>query len=78
MESWAAENRHETCCTRLDDFDWVIPPCDLVERLARPEGTRNYRTLRIEVAAVEPSCFPVAVQTRPQVGCDPDLPLPVY
>ena len=32
----------------------------------------------IEVAAVEPSCFPVVVQTRPQVGCDPALPLPVY
>ena len=22
--------------------------------------------------------LPVVVQTRPQVGCDPDLPLPVY
>ena len=26
---------------------------------------------------MEPLCLPVVVQTRPQVGCDPDLPLPV-
>ena len=38
VESWAVENRHETCCALLDDFDWVIPSCDLVGRLARPEG----------------------------------------
>ena len=25
-----------------------------------------------------PLALPVVVQTRPQVGCDPDLPLPVY
>ena len=30
------------------------------------------------MAAVEPLCFPVVVQTRPQVGCDPDLSLPMY
>ena len=30
------------------------------------------------MASVEPSCFPVVVRTRPQVDCDPDLPLPVY
>ena len=29
----------------------------------------------IEVAAVEPLCFHVVVQTRPQVGCDPALPV---
>ena len=27
---------------------------------------------------MEPLCFPVVVQTRPQVGCDPDLSLPMY
>ena len=32
----------------------------------------------IEVATAEPSCFPVVVQTRPQVICDTALPLPVY
>ena len=26
---------------------------------------------------MEPLCLPVVVQMRPQVGCDPDLPLPV-
>ena len=29
-------------------------------------------------AAAVPLALPVVVQTRPQVGCDPDLPLPVY
>ena len=24
--SWAPGNRHGTCCARLDDFDWVVPP----------------------------------------------------
>ena len=28
--------------------------------------------------AAVPLALPVVVQTRPQVGCDPDLPLPVY
>ena len=31
----------------------------------------------METAAVEPLCFPVVVQTRPQGGCDPVLPLPM-
>ena len=31
----------------------------------------------IDKATVEPLCFPEVVLTRPQVGCDPDLPLPV-
>ena len=26
--AWASENRHETCCARLDDFSWVVPPYD--------------------------------------------------
>ena len=26
---------------------------------------------------MEPMCLAEVVQTRPQVGCDPDLPLPV-
>ena len=33
--------------------------------------------ISIEMAAVESLCFPVVVQTRPQGGCDPVLPLPV-
>ena len=31
----------------------------------------------IDKTDVEQLCLPVVVQTRPQVGCDPDLPLPV-
>ena len=31
----------------------------------------------MDKTAVEPLCLPVVVQTRLQVGCDPDLPLPV-
>ena len=33
--------RHETCCARLDNFDWLIPPCDLVGRLPMPEGDED-------------------------------------
>ena len=91
VESWAVANRHETCCAWLEDFDWVIPTCDLVGTLARPEGDEELSDIvqdvcdvldefpvGIEVAAVDPLCFPVVIQTRPQVGCDPDWPLPVY
>ena len=24
--AWAPTNRPGTCCARLDDFDWVVPP----------------------------------------------------
>ena len=81
VESWAAENRHEMCCARLDYFG----------RLPRPEGDEDLSDIEqdvcdvpdefpvvMEMTAVEPLCFPVVVQTRPQVGCDPDLLLPVY
>ena len=37
VEAWAAENHHEMCCTRLDNFDWVVPPYDLDMILPRPE-----------------------------------------
>ena len=42
VESWAVENRHETCCAWLDDFNWMIPSCDLVGRLARPVGDEEF------------------------------------
>ena len=90
VEAWAAENRHETCCARLDNFDWVIPPYDLDMILPRPELDEESSDVErdvcdvldefpvgIDKAAVEPLCLPEVVQTRPQVGCDPDLPLPV-
>ena len=93
VEAWAAENRHETCCARLNNFDWVVPPYDLAilpRILPRPElneessdverdiyDVRDEFSVGIDKTAVEPLCLPVVVQTRPQVGCDPDLPLPV-
>ena len=46
VEAWTAENRHETCCARLDDFDWVVPPYDLDRILPRPKLTRSSQTLR--------------------------------
>ena len=89
VESWATENCHETCCAQLDDFDLVIPPCDLVGSLARQEADEDLLGIAydvcdvpdefpvdIEVAAVELSCFPVVVQTRPQVGCNQTCPCP--
>ena len=90
VESWTAENRHETCCARLDDFDWVIPACDLVRRLPRPEGDEELSDIEqdvcdvpdefpvsMETATVESLCFTLVLQTTPQEGCDPVLPLPV-
>ena len=90
VEAWAAENRHETCCARLDNFDWVVPPYDLAMILPRPELDEESSDVErdvcdvpdefpvgIDKTAVELLCLPVVVQTRPQVGCDPDLPLPV-
>ena len=90
VEAWTAENRHETCCARLDNFDWVVPPYDLAMIFPRPELDEESSDAErdvcdipdefpvgIDQTAVEPLCLPVVVQTRPQVGCDPDLPLPV-
>ena len=91
VDSWTAENRYGTCCAQLDNFDWVIPAGDLVGGLPRPEDDDGLSDIepdvcdvpdefpvRMETAAVESLCFPVVVQTRPQGGCDPVLPLPVW
>ena len=88
VEAWATENRHETCCARLDNFDWVVPPYDLAVMLPRPELDEESSDVERDVcdvpdefpvnmdkAAVKPLCLPGVVQTRPQVGCDLDLPL---
>ena len=87
MEAWAVENRHETCCARLDNFDWVVPPYNLDMILPRPELDEESSDVErdvpdefpvgIDKAAVEPLCLPEVVLTRQQVGFDPDLPLPV-
>ena len=88
--AWASENRHDTFCARLDDFDWVVPPYDLdmilPSRELDKESSEFDRDIRVvpekfpvvvNKTAVEPLCLPVIVQTRPQVGCDPDLTFPV-
>ena len=83
--AWASENRHGMCCAQLDDFDWVVPPSDpdmiLPGREMEVEISR-YRDICVlpdefpvvvDKTAVEPLFLPVVVETRPQVGCDPDL-----
>ena len=73
-----------------DNFDWVVPPYDLDMIFPRPELDEESLDVErdvcdvpdefpvgIDKAVVEPLCLPEVVLTRPQVGCDPDLPLPV-
>ena len=60
VESWAVENHHETCCPRLDNFDRVIPPCDLVGRLPRPEGDDELSDIERDACDV-PDEFPVGI-----------------
>ena len=75
VEAWTAENRHETCCARLDNFDWVVPPYDLAMILPRPELDEEPSDVERDVCdvpdelligtdemAVEPLCLPVVIQ----------------
>ena len=84
--AWASENRHGTCCAWLDDFNWVVPPYDPDKILPGremdveiPDVDRDICVLPdefpvvVDRTTVEPLSLPVVVQTRPQVGCDPDL-----
>ena len=84
--AWASENRHETCCARLDDLDWVVLPYDpdmiLPGRemyVEIPDVDRDICILPdefpvvVDKTAVEPLSLPVVVKMRPHVGCDPDL-----
>ena len=85
--AWASENRHETCCARLDDFNWVVPPYDpdiIVPGreldVEIPDVDRDICVLPdefpvVHISAAEMLSLPVVVQTRPQVVCDPDLDL---
>ena len=70
VETWAAENRHETCCARLDYFDWVVPPYDLDMRLPKAELDEESSDVErdvcdvldevpvgIDKVAVEPLCL---------------------
>ena len=85
VNSWTARDRYGTSCVQVDNFDWVIgimPGPEEDDSLSdtmpdvydRPD---EFPVLR-ETAAVQSLCFPVVVQMRPQEGCDPVLPLPVY
>ena len=84
--AWASENRHETCCARLDDFNWVVPPYDpdmilpgRESEVEIPDVDRDICVLPdefpvvVDKTAVELLSLPVVVRTRPHVGCDPDL-----
>ena len=86
--AWASENRHGMCCARLDDFDWVVPPYDPEMILPGQEMDMEIPDVNQDICvlpdefpvvvdrtAVEPLFLPVVVETRPQVGCDPDLNL---
>ena len=90
VDSWTSEDRCGPCCAQLDDFDWMIPAGDLVGGLPIPKEDDGLSDIEpdvcdvpdefpvpMETAAVESLCFHVVVQTRPQGGCDPVLPLPV-
>ena len=90
VDSWTAGDRYGTSCAQLDNFDWVMPASYPVSVLPRPEEDDSLSDIepyvcdvpdvfpvRREMAAVESLCFHVVVQTRPQGGCDPVLPLPM-
>ena len=78
-----------TSCAQLDNLYWVMPAGYPVGVLPRPEEDDSLADIELDVcgvpdvfqvrrgtAAVESLCFPGVVQTRPQGGCDPVLPLP--
>ena len=83
-------NRHGTCCAWLDDFDWVVPPYDVDMILPGRELDVEISDVDrdicvmpdefpvvIDQTGVEPLFLPVVIRTRSQVGCDPNLTLPV-
>ena len=88
VRAWASENRHGTCCARLDDFDWVVPPYDPDMILPGwemdveiPDVDRDICVLSDEFpvvvykTAVEPLSLPGVVKTRPHVWLRPGLVL---
>ena len=86
MGACAPMNQPGMRCVRLDDFDWVVPPYDpdmVVPGWDMDVGVtdvgRDIHVLPdvfpvvVEETAVMPMALPVAVETGPQVGCEPDL-----
>ena len=70
VEAWTAENRHETCCAQLDNFDWVVPPYDLAMILPRPELDEESSDVERDVCDV-PDEFPVGID---ETGCGAVVP----
>ena len=86
MRARGPMDRPGTCCARLDDFDWVVPP--YVPNLVLPgwdvdvgatDVSRDVRGLPevfpvvAEETAAGPMSWPVVVKTEPQVGCESDV-----
>ena len=80
VDSWTAGDRHVTGCEQLDNFDWVMPagyPVGVVPEAEEDDSLSDVEPdacdvpdvfpVHRETAAVESLCFPVVVQTRPQV-----------
>ena len=87
VDSWSTEDRNGTSWAQLDNFDWVMPagyPVGVFPRLEEDDSLSDIEPdvcdvpnvpIRSETAAVEPLCFPVVVQMRPQGDCGPGWPL---
>ena len=81
VDSSTAGDRYGTSCAQLDKFYpvGVLPRPEEDDRLSDIEpdvcDVPDKFPVRMEMAAVESLCFPVVVQTRPQGGCDPVLPV---
>ena len=66
--AWAPENRHGTCCARLDDFDWVVPSYE-------PDMVLPGREMNVEIPDVDrdicvlPDEFPVVVDKTTVLTC---------
>ena len=86
MGAWGPMNQPGTCCARLDDFEWVVPPYepDMVlpgrdVDIGTTDVGRDVRVLPemfpvvAEETAVVPKSWPVVVEMEPQVGCESDL-----
>ena len=68
------QTRPRVCCGP----DLLLPVCADVSDI-EPDvcDVPDEFPVSMETAAMESLCFTVVVQTRPQGGCDPVLPLPV-
>ena len=89
VDSVTAGDHYGASCAQLDNFDWVMPagyPVGVLPRLEEDDSLADIESdvcdvpdvfpVRRGMADVELLCFPGVVQTRPQGGCDPVLPLP--